>query len=308
MENPASGSTFLDSIPIPKFDNYFNDFKCPPSLLEYVKDVQPNNYSGLNYDKENGSIEAIQIEVHIQSTSKEDHNIHMDISTNDLEGKTATNYSGAETSSGNLELERPTNTLVKKRNCSNNYSKICEKFIYKLLSDPITLTKSEIRMLRTIIFADMNPYKVKWKMRKSFERSKWFQFIVYFGSLKMGLCDKLHLDFLDLKGKYICDMIDIEKLLKSIQLDSCVLKEYFTFTDVENFLIWPLGKMIVNNVISQRSPAITLLFKFVKNIVNIASNQVKDSCRNSGLRIVLNKESLFESLSSSLSDSKRRPF
>lgn len=65
MENPASGSTFLDSIPIPKFDNYFNDFKCPPSLLEYVKDVQPNNYSGLNYDKENGSIEAIQIEVHI---------------------------------------------------------------------------------------------------------------------------------------------------------------------------------------------------------------------------------------------------
>ncbi|XP_060859341.1 uncharacterized protein LOC132936603 [Metopolophium dirhodum] len=288
---------FFENFPAPKLENCFQEIKFEHSLREYVKDVQPNNSFGLKYDKKNGSIEAIEREVHIQSTSKEDPYINMEISSNVLERTTATNYSGAETSSENLGLERPTNTLVKKRNSSSNYSKICERFIYKLLSDPITLTKSEKRMLRTIIFADMNPYKVKWKRRKSSEKSRLFQFIVYFGSLKMGLCDKLHLDLLDLKGKYICDMIDIEKLLKSIQIESCVLEEYFSFTEVDNFLIWPLGKMIVNNIISQSSPTINILFSFVKKIVNSVCKRVKDFCRNSGLRIVLNKESLFENLS-----------
>jgi len=297
---PNSELTFLENLPPPKMENCFEEIKFEQSLLEYVKDFLPNNSFGLKYDKNNGSIEAIEREVHVQSTSKEDPYINMDISTDVLEETTATNYSRAETSSENLGLERPTNTLVKKRNSSKklfSYSKICERFICKLLSDPITLTEPEKRMLRTIIFADMNPCKVKWKRRKSSEKTRLFQFIVYFGSLKMGLCDKLHLDLLDLKGKYICDMIDIEKLLKSIQIESCVLEEYFNFTEVENFLIWPLGKMIVNNIISLRSPTINILFSFVQQIVNSVCKRVKDFCRSSGLRIVLNKESLFESLS-----------
>ncbi|KAL4154549.1 hypothetical protein QTP88_000406 [Uroleucon formosanum] len=284
---------FLDNQLNPEIENCNKTLKCPYTLLEYVYGVQSSN----NVDLKNESIEKIETESHIQSTSNEDRNIDVDISTDDLDRTIATNYSGAETSFENLKLKRVTNTLIKKRNSSNNYSKISERFNYKLLSHQITLTKSEERMLSTIILADMNPYYVKWKRQKPSERTKLFQIILYFGSLKMGLCDKLHLARLDLKGQNICDMIDIEKLLKSIKIETCILQECFTFTEGDNFLTWPLGKLIINNNISQRSQTINILFSFVKNIITKFCKKAKEICRKSGLRIVLNKESSFESLS-----------
>jgi len=112
---PESVLKLLNNTTIPNIDNYFKADKFPEHKFECYNEVQPRNYFGLKYDKKNGSIEAIETEVHIQSTSNKDHNIDIDISTNDLEGTTAINYAGAETFKS-LELKRATNTLRKERN------------------------------------------------------------------------------------------------------------------------------------------------------------------------------------------------
>jgi len=110
----------------------------------------------------------------------------------------------------------------------------------------------------------------------------------------MALSDELHLDRLGLKNDKICE---IDKLLRSIKIEAGLLQQFFTFNGVENFLIWPFGKDIVHNIISQSSPTINILFSFVKDIITIFCDKVKVFLHKSGLKIVLNKESLFEELS-----------
>ncbi|XP_022166842.1 uncharacterized protein LOC111031273 [Myzus persicae] len=333
---PASVLKFLYNTPTPEIDNCFKADKFPKHDLKFFKEIQSRNFFNRKKVKhnmettkdnsKNRSTEAIVKPVHVQCTSNENHNIEnetlrhssrevkpfidcleqkrtaivdqdMDIPTVDLE-RTVISYSGEGTSYSNyLELERPTNTLEMQCISSNNCLRLSERHENTLLSHQIKLNKLEKRTLSIIMYSDVNLYKINWKRYPPGSRTRLFQILVYIGSFKMALCDKLNLDFLGLRENNICDMIDIDKLLRSIQTETCLQQEYFTFTEVENFLIWPLGKVIVNNIISQRSPTINILFSFVKNIITKFCEKVKDFLQKSGLRIVLNKESLFESLS-----------
>lgn len=121
-----------------------------------------------------------------------------------------------------------------------------------------------MEMLLVIIYLDLNQYKINWKKYPFSTRRKLFQIFVYFRHFKMALCDKLNLDRLELKEKNICDRIDIEILLKSIQNEACISQGYFAFTEVDNFLFWPLGRIIVTNIISKRSPTIDFFLVLLK--------------------------------------------
>ncbi|XP_015368559.1 PREDICTED: uncharacterized protein LOC107165027 [Diuraphis noxia] len=280
----------------------FNDDKCTEHIPELVKEVQSHNSVILKDNKnyvettkdnsKNGSIEAIEKEAHVKSTSSEDHNIEN------------------ETPKHSLTVVKPfINCLVHKRTAIVNQDIVIStgdvqkttvtKYLFqnKLLSHPKQLTSLAKRMLSIIIYSEINLHKINWKRYPRSTKVLLYQIIVYFKSFKKTLCDKLNFDRLSLRENNIYNRIDIEKLLKSIQVETCVLKKYFTFPEAGNYLIWPIGKMIVNNVISRKSPIMMILSMFVKDIITKFYEKVNEFLHKSGLRIVLNKESLFQSLS-----------
>ncbi|KAL5238769.1 hypothetical protein ACI65C_006179 [Semiaphis heraclei] len=286
------------------------DDKLPEHTIKCVKEVQSRN-NVIHKDKnvkttennsKNESIEAIEKEVHIQCTSSEDNNIENETTTHSSrevkpfincseQDRTAIVNQYTDISTGDVQGTIATTSL----------------FQNKLLSHPIKSTSLAKRILSIIIYSDMDLRKINWKLCPPSMRAMLHQIIMYFGSFKKALCDKLNLDRPSLKEKNICDRIDIEKLLKSIQIETCIPQKCFTFTEVENFLTWPLGKIIDNKIIdnqiidykiiSQMSPTIIILFRFVKNIMSKFYGKVKALLHKSGMKTVLNKESLFNSLS-----------
>ncbi|XP_025205831.1 uncharacterized protein LOC112602113 [Melanaphis sacchari] len=200
---------------------------------------------------------------------------------------------GEENDEEGGEREETAINTLEENNISSNYSKINKIFKKKLLTHSLRITKAEKRTLVRIINSKFDPDKINWKRYKPSTRTRLFQVIVYFGSFRMALCDELHLDRLGLKNDKICE---IDKLLRSIKVETGLLQQFFTFNGIENILIWPLGKDIVNIIIPESSPTINILFSFVRDIITKFCEKLKVLLRKSGLKIVLNKESLFENL------------
>lgn len=287
-----------------------DDDKLPEQILKWCNEVKsPNNVilkdkknhvETTENNSKNGSIEAIEKEVHIQSTSSEDYNIENETPAHSsrevtpfrnclVHQRTAIVNQDINISTGDVQGTIATTSLLLQHLYQN-----------KLLSHPMKSTSLAKIILPIVIYSDINLRRINWNEYPPSTRAMLYQIIMYFGSFKKALCDNLNLDRLSLKEKNICDRIDIEKLLKLLRNETCIPQKCFTFTEVESFLTWPLGKnidnKIDNKIVSQMNPSITVLIRFVKNILSKFYGKVKDLPHKSGQKTVLNQGSLFKSL------------
>jgi len=180
------------------------------------------------------------------------------------------------------------NNTSEEKNICSNYPEIDAYFKKILFRQSLKVYKSERKMLRSLIYSNKIHPKLFAKYGLTVEL---FQKIIYNGGLRLAVCKELHFHHLE----FISDKT-YRKLLKSIKHNNSMVQQFFTFNGVVNFLIWPLGKDIVNSIIPHCSPIVNTLFVFVKDVITKFCEKVKILLRESGLTIVLNKESLFENL------------
>ncbi|CAH1733270.1 unnamed protein product [Aphis gossypii] len=225
-----------------------------------------------------------EVEDEEEDDDEDDDEDDFDGDINDSDDNNDDDNEGRE---GGREVSTINNTSEEKNICSK-MSAINAYFKKILFRQSLQVYKSERKVLRRLVNGGKISRKLLAKLGLPVEL---FQQIIYYGGLRLAIRKELHFHHLE----FISDK-KYKKLLKSIKRNNSMVQQFFTFNGVVNFLIWPLGKDIVNSIIPHCSPIINTLFVFVKDVISKFCEKVKIFLRESGLTIVLNKESLFENL------------
>lgn len=195
-----------------------------------------------------------------------------------------------------LEVTTSTSLSEEKETTKNNSE---EKIMYlKILNElniKEVLTVPEKAIITSMIFTDYSVNNSNWETYKVFLKPLITKFVYYFESYKFTLSNEISLEYIRGSKAKEGGLIDIEMLFKSIQVDASLLEQYFTYAKNKNVLIWPMSEGILN-IVSPDNPVVSILINFVKNILNKICQTVIDYLQKSGQTIVLNRESLFESL------------